>query len=101
MRQHGDEIVTGHIEGGALFPYGVEIFVALPQLLKACLWGIKKFRIGNVLRGVRPIDELVPILLGDGIPMLPSLEKAVSLHLVASKVYPTGIVILRYSTDRR
>lgn len=43
---------------------------------------------------------VVPILLGQGIPLLPSLPRSVRLDLDGTETYPSGIVILRYSVRR-
>jgi dihydrofolate reductase len=40
---------------------------------------------------------VVPILLGGGIPLLPSLTDRIKLRLNAQKVYETGIVSLQYA----
>jgi dihydrofolate reductase len=39
---------------------------------------------------------LVPILLGKGIPLLPSLPRPVPLRLTKTKKYPSGILLLTY-----
>jgi dihydrofolate reductase len=39
---------------------------------------------------------VIPILLGQGIPMLPTLAKSTRLKLTHHDVFPTGIVLLRY-----
>lgn len=39
---------------------------------------------------------VVPVLLGDGIPLLPSREGETGLELRAVERYPSGIVLLRY-----
>lgn len=43
---------------------------------------------------------VVPILLGDGIPMLPSPGTRVRLELTDREVYPSGIVSLSYDVVR-
>lgn len=43
---------------------------------------------------------VVPILLGQGIPFLPSIPRSVRLELQDTETYPTGIVILRYTVRR-
>lgn len=40
---------------------------------------------------------IVPILLGAGVPLLPSLEKRIKLSLTAHRVNRTGIVSLEYA----
>ncbi|MDO8670343.1 MAG: dihydrofolate reductase family protein, partial [Dehalococcoidia bacterium] len=51
------------------------------------------------------VDEVlqfvVPVLLGDGIPLYPALQKEVALKLVEAVSYRTGIVKLRYVPIRR
>jgi len=39
---------------------------------------------------------IVPILLGEGLPMLPSAPRTVKLRYVNQTRYPSGIVLLRY-----
>ena len=41
--------------------------------------------------------RIVPILLGAGVPLLPSLEKRIKLSLTAHRVYRTGVVSLEYA----
>ena len=43
---------------------------------------------------------IMPILLGEGIPLLPSLGKRSKLKLTGHKVYKTGIVSLEYSINK-
>ncbi len=43
---------------------------------------------------------VVPILLGQGIPLLPSMPRSVRLELDGTQTYPSGIVMLRYSVRR-
>ncbi|MGD8277053.1 MAG: dihydrofolate reductase family protein [Gemmatimonadota bacterium] len=43
---------------------------------------------------------VIPVLLGDGIPLLPGPSLRRSLALTAHKRYPSGIVILEYTVDR-
>jgi dihydrofolate reductase len=40
---------------------------------------------------------VIPVLLGGGIPLLPSPAKQANLQLTGHQVYPTGIVTLAYS----
>ena len=40
---------------------------------------------------------VIPVLLGEGIPLLPPPAKRVSLELTGDKVYKTGIVSLEYA----
>lgn len=48
------------------------------------------------------IDEIGlfvnPIVLGSGIPFLPALDDALSLQLVETKLFQSGVVYLRYQT---
>jgi dihydrofolate reductase len=41
--------------------------------------------------------RIVAILLGAGVPLLPSLENRIKLSLTAHKVYRTEIVFLEYA----
>ena len=43
---------------------------------------------------------LNPILLGGGIPLVPSLPRSVRLELTECTAYPGGLVILRYDVRR-
>lgn len=51
------------------------------------------------------IDEMhlfiVPVLLGEGIPLFTGLQSDVSLHLVQASPYRTGIVKLLYVPKSR
>jgi dihydrofolate reductase len=40
---------------------------------------------------------VIPVLLGDGIPLLPPPARTTKLHLTGHKVYKTGIVLLEYT----
>jgi dihydrofolate reductase len=46
------------------------------------------------------VDEIwthvMPLLLGDGIPMFPASYPATDLHLIESRTYTNGVVLLRY-----
>lgn len=42
---------------------------------------------------------VVPVLLGRGIPLLPSPSKRIKLKLTGHKIYKTGIVSLEYSVQ--
>lgn len=46
------------------------------------------------------VDEIqqfvVPVLLKEGIPLYPALNKEITLNLVETQAYPSGIVKLRY-----
>lgn len=42
---------------------------------------------------------VVPVLLGEGIPLLPTCARRVKLRLTNSKVYKTGIVSLEYAVE--
>jgi dihydrofolate reductase len=42
---------------------------------------------------------LIPVLLGEGIPLLPGPAKKASLKLTGHKIYKTGIVLLEYAID--
>jgi dihydrofolate reductase len=43
---------------------------------------------------------MVPVLLGGGVPLLPSPAPRVKLRLVGSKAYQTGIMALDYAVER-
>lgn len=43
---------------------------------------------------------IIPILLGQGIPLLPPLSKSTPLKLTHHDVFPTGVVLLRYEVVR-
>ena len=42
---------------------------------------------------------VMPVLLGEGIPLLPSPARQVKLKLVGSKVFKSGIVSLEYAIE--
>ncbi len=44
------------------------------------------------------VVSVIPVILGDGIPMLATNGEAQPLHLEESVAYPTGVVQLRYRT---
>lgn len=48
------------------------------------------------------VDEfqvvVMPSVVGGGIPFFPSLEKAIRLELVENRTFPSGAVLLRYTT---
>jgi dihydrofolate reductase len=43
---------------------------------------------------------IVPILLGEGLPMLPTISKSTRLKLIRHEVFPAGNVLLRYEVVR-
>lgn len=43
---------------------------------------------------------IIPVLLGEGIPLLPSPARKATLKLTGHKVYKSGIVLLEYTIDR-
>lgn len=43
---------------------------------------------------------VVPVLLGQGIPLLPHLPTSVRLELTRAEPFPSGIVLLRYAVHR-
>ena len=51
------------------------------------------------------IDEfdihVVPVFIGEGIPLVAPRHRDVPLHLLASKKYPDGVVRLRYEVARK
>lgn len=55
-------------------------------------------------RSLGLVDELIlsihPILLGDGIPLLPPDQERLPLTLESHRVYPSGLVQLRYRLTR-
>lgn len=50
------------------------------------------------------VDEILvklnPILLGDGVPLAPTLQRATALELRSTKVYANGVVLLQYAVGR-
>ena len=50
------------------------------------------------------VDELdlhvIPVLIGDGIPLIAPRHRDIELRLVATKKYPDGVVRLRYKVPR-
>ncbi|NIP57544.1 MAG: dihydrofolate reductase, partial [Gemmatimonadetes bacterium] len=43
---------------------------------------------------------IVPVLLGDGVPLLPAGPGPVRLELSAEETFPSGIVLARYTVNR-
>ena len=43
---------------------------------------------------------IIPILLGDGIPLVAALRESRNLTLVGTKSYPTGMVLLEYKVNK-
>jgi dihydrofolate reductase len=63
---------------------------------------------GALFRAMLTMDEVdmvevnvMPVLLGGGIPMLPSAANQAKLKLASQKIYPSGIVRLVYDVVRR
>lgn len=52
----------------------------------------------NLVDTVEP--ALIPVLLGGGIPMLPSPAVRQRLKLVGSRSYPGGMILLEYEVER-
>ena len=44
--------------------------------------------------------SILPVVIGDGVPFFAGLDTDVSLHLLESKAYTTGMVALRYQVHR-
>lgn len=65
------------------------------------IWLMGGGRLFRSLLDVGLVDEIevavVPVLLGSGIPLLPERDGKTALELLDSRVYPSGIVSLRYS----
>jgi dihydrofolate reductase len=51
------------------------------------------------------IDEfsihVIPILIGEGIPLIQPRHRSISLYLLSSKHFPDGVVHLHYRVERR
>jgi len=43
---------------------------------------------------------VIPVLLGGGIPLLPSPAKQAKLKLTSHKIYKTGIIMLQYAATK-
>jgi dihydrofolate reductase len=43
---------------------------------------------------------VVPVLLGQGIPLLPGLEASTRLKLTSTETFPSGIMLLKYAVRR-
>jgi dihydrofolate reductase len=43
---------------------------------------------------------ITPVLIGQGIPLVPGLSKTIRLELTEHKVYPTGMITLSYAVRR-
>jgi dihydrofolate reductase len=64
------------------------------------IWLVGGSNIAQTLFESRLVDEvslaIVPVLLGDGIPLFPRFTAETPLKLVEEKAYPGGVVRLRY-----
>ncbi|MDA1369709.1 MAG: dihydrofolate reductase family protein [Proteobacteria bacterium] len=83
----------------------VKVFVeALKRDQGKDIWlfgGGELFRSLNKLGLVDGVDvAIIPILLGEGIPFLPSTENPTTLELSANRVYSSGTVSLEYNTRK-
>lgn len=63
---------------------------------------------GLLFRGLLEADlvdtvevGVIPVLLGQGVPLLPAVPKSVRLKLTGTEVFPSGIVLLKYAVLRR
>jgi dihydrofolate reductase len=43
---------------------------------------------------------IIPVLLGKGLPLLPTISRATRLKLARHETFPTGVVLLRYDVVR-
>jgi dihydrofolate reductase len=43
---------------------------------------------------------VIPILLGDGLPLLPTISQSTRLTLTKHEAFPTGVVLLQYDVVR-
>ena len=58
------------------------------------------FRYLLTLQQVDTVEvSIVPVLLGEGVPLLPPIEKRTNLKLTEHKVYHSGVVALTYQVN--
>lgn len=65
-----------------------------------CTWLLGGGAVHRTFLAEGLVDEIwthvMPLLLGDGIPMFPASYPAATLHLVETRTYSNGAVLLRY-----
>jgi dihydrofolate reductase len=66
-------------------------FVGGGQVSAECL----RLRLADEVR-----YSIVPMLIGEGIPFFPGLDRDVALHLMEATAYTSGIVALRYEVRK-
>ncbi len=68
------------------------------------IWLIGGSDLAQTLFHARLIDEvsltIIPVLLGDGIPLFPKIKFDIPLNLIEQKAYPDGVLTLRYSVSQ-
>lgn len=68
------------------------------------IWLIGGSDLAQTLFHARLIDEvsltIIPVLLGDGIPLFPKIKFDTPLNLIEQKAYPDGVLTLRYSVSQ-
>jgi len=68
------------------------------------VWVMGGSELAGTLLDAGAVDELfihvIPVLLGNGIPLLRPAPRDVRLSLVESKAFPDGVVRLRYAIER-
>ncbi|MBE0555664.1 MAG: dihydrofolate reductase [Proteobacteria bacterium] len=74
---------------------------SLKRLTGKDIWLFGGGTLFRSLLDARLVDAIelavMPVLLGQGIPLLPSGQRSPTLHLTGSKTLPSGIVMLAYS----
>ena len=80
-----------------------EMLTALRKQRGKDIWLFGGGELFSSLADVKLVDTVevavVPVLLGGGIPLLPSPAKRIKLKLTGHKIYKTGIVSLEYSVQ--
>lgn len=80
-----------------------EMLTALRKQSGKDIWLFGGGELFRSIAEVKLVDAVevavVPVLLGGGIPLLPSPSKRIKLKLTGHKIYKTGIVSLEYSVQ--
>ncbi len=70
------------------------------RILKKNIWLVGGGQVIKAFLDINAVDEIIltimPVLLGDGIPLFPTLSKEIPLQLIHSETFSNGVVILTY-----
>lgn len=92
----------------SVVPYSGEMAALvdhLRQTIEKDIWLVGGGELNAIFLQEGLIDEYIisvmPLLLGDGIPLVHGIEKLTNLTLTNSKVYPNGVVQLQYTNRKQ